>query len=48
MKSLYDAMLNPALFGGTFADPTFKAWRTVANALLLAHWALTRVRSLAA
>lgn len=33
MKSLYDAMLDPELFGRTFAGPTFKAWRTVAKIL---------------
>lgn len=33
MKSLYDAMLDPALFGATFAGPTFEAWRTVAKML---------------
>jgi hypothetical protein len=33
MKSLYEAMLDPDLFGGTFAGPTFDAWRTVAKIL---------------
>lgn len=33
MKSLYDAMIDPELFGGTFAGPTFAAWRTVAKIL---------------
>lgn len=33
MKSLYDAMVDPDLFGGTFGGPTFAAWRTVAKML---------------
>jgi hypothetical protein len=33
MKSLYEAMLDPELFGKTFAGPTFAAWRTVAKIL---------------
>jgi len=33
VKSLSDAMLDPALFGRTFAGPTFAAWRTVAKVL---------------
>lgn len=33
MKSLSDAMLDPALFGRTFAGPTFWAWCTVAKIL---------------
>jgi hypothetical protein len=33
MKSLYDAMLDPELFGRTFAGPTVAAWRTVAKVL---------------
>jgi hypothetical protein len=33
MKSLYEAMLDPDLFGHTFGGPTFAAWRTVAKAL---------------
>jgi hypothetical protein len=31
--TLYEAMLDPALFGRTFAGPTFKNWRTVAKIL---------------
>jgi len=31
MKSFYDAMLDPELFGKTFAGPTFENWRTVAK-----------------
>ncbi|MDA8351002.1 MAG: hypothetical protein M0038_19795 [Pseudomonadota bacterium] len=31
MKPLYEAMLDPALFGRTFAGPTFANWRTVAK-----------------
>jgi hypothetical protein len=31
MKSLYQAMLDPDLFGRTFGGPTFEAWRTVAK-----------------
>jgi hypothetical protein len=31
--TLYDAMLDPALFGKTFAGATFKNWRTVAKTL---------------
>ena len=31
MKSLYDAMLDPELFGKTFGGPTFENWRTVAK-----------------
>ncbi len=27
MKSLYDAMLDPDLFGSTFGGPTFENWR---------------------
>src|ERR1700733_14195264 len=33
VKSLYDAMLDPDLFGHTFAGPTFANWRTVAKVL---------------
>jgi hypothetical protein len=33
MKSLYEAMLDPDLFGRTFGGPTFEAWRTVAKIL---------------
>ena len=33
MKSLYDAMLDPELFGKTFGGPTFDSWRTVAKIL---------------
>lgn len=33
MKSLHDAMLDPALFGRTFGGPTFAGWRTVAKVL---------------
>ena len=33
MKVLHDAMLDPELFGRTFAGPTFWAWRTVAKCL---------------
>ncbi len=33
MKSLCDAMLDPALFGRTFGGPTFENWRTVAKIL---------------
>ena len=33
MKSLYDAMLDPELFGKTFGGPTFENWRTVAKIL---------------
>ncbi len=33
MKSLHDAMLDPALFGRTFSGPTFANWRTVAKVL---------------
>ena len=33
MKSLCDAMLDPALFGRTFGGPTFGNWRTVAKVL---------------
>jgi hypothetical protein len=33
MKSLYEAMLDPDLFGRTFGGPTFAAWRTVAKIL---------------
>ncbi len=33
MKSLHDAMLDPELFGNTFADESFTAWRTVAKIL---------------
>ena len=33
IKSLYEAMLDPKLFGRTFAGPTFAAWRTVAKVL---------------
>jgi hypothetical protein len=33
MKSLYEAMLDPDLFGHTFAGPTFTNWRTVAKVL---------------
>jgi hypothetical protein len=31
MKSLYEAMLDPELFGNTFGGPTFENWRTVAK-----------------
>jgi hypothetical protein len=31
MKSLYAAMLDPALFGHTFGGPKFAACRTVAK-----------------
>src|SRR5579862_656594 len=31
--SLHAAMLDPALFGRTFGNPTFAAWRTVAKIL---------------
>ena len=33
MKSLHEAMLDPALFGRTFGGSTFANWRTVAKAL---------------
>ena len=33
MKPLHACMIDPNLFGGTFAGPTFAAWRTVAKAL---------------
>ncbi len=33
MKSLYEAMLDPELFGKTFGAPTFAAWRTLAKVL---------------
>ena len=33
MKSLHDAMLDRALFGRTFAGPSFANWRTVAKIL---------------
>ncbi len=33
MKSLYEAMLDPDLFGRTFGGPTFWAWRSVAKFL---------------
>jgi hypothetical protein len=33
MKSLHDAMLDPALFGRSFGGPTFANWRTVAKML---------------
>jgi len=33
MKTLYDAMLDPELFGKTFGGPTFESWRTVAKML---------------
>jgi hypothetical protein len=33
MISLYAAMLDPALFGRTFGNPTFWAWRAVAKML---------------
>ena len=33
MKSLHESMLDPDLFGQTFADPTFANWRTVAKVL---------------
>jgi len=33
MRSLYAAMLDPDLFGRTFAGPTFANWRTVAKIL---------------
>jgi len=33
MKSLFEAMIDPLLFGKTFGGPTFAAWRTVAKIL---------------
>jgi hypothetical protein len=33
MKSLHESMLDPDLFGQTFAGPTFANWRTVAKVL---------------
>lgn len=33
MKPLYDCMLDPDIFGHTFAGETFAAWRTVAKIL---------------
>jgi hypothetical protein len=33
MKSLFDAMLDPDLFGRTFAAESFRNWRTVAKVL---------------
>lgn len=33
MKSLADAMVDPALFGSTFAGPSFANWRTVAKVI---------------
>jgi hypothetical protein len=33
MKPLHACMLDPDLFGDTFAGPTFEAWRTVAKIL---------------
>ena len=33
VKPLHEAMVDPDLFGKTFAGPTFKNWRTVAKAL---------------
>jgi hypothetical protein len=33
MKSLYEAMLDPDLFGNSFGGDTFAAWRTVAKIL---------------
>jgi hypothetical protein len=33
MKPLHACMIDPDLFGGTFAGPTFDAWRTVAKIL---------------
>jgi hypothetical protein len=33
MKPLHACMIDPNLFGGTFAGPTFDAWRTVAKIL---------------
>jgi hypothetical protein len=33
VKTLYEAMLDPELFGSTFGGPTFAAWRAVAKFL---------------
>jgi hypothetical protein len=33
MKPLHACMIDPRIFGGTFAGPTFESWRTVAKIL---------------
>ena len=33
MISLHEAMVDPNLFGGTFAAPSWSSWRTVAKVL---------------